>query len=117
MKAKLDLAEIKRYCKGATPEPWTAELDYISAFIPGNRPNGEIIGRWHPSIGDLLSNEQKYANAKFAARARTDLPNVVEALEEAQKKLDAVEAWADEFSLAVIRDKRYELDRILKEGE
>ncbi|KKK47592.1 hypothetical protein LCGC14_3153620 [marine sediment metagenome] len=68
-------------CEAATPEPWVAELDYVSALIPGKRPNGEIIGRLQPSISDLFSREQEYANAEFAAHARSDLPAALEVLE------------------------------------
>ncbi|KKK80810.1 hypothetical protein LCGC14_2819750, partial [marine sediment metagenome] len=42
---KLDAEAAKKRCEAATDGPWKAELDYLSAFIPGKRPNGEIIGR------------------------------------------------------------------------
>ena len=80
----LDLPAILKQAEAASDGPWTAELDYVSAFIPGKRPNGEIIGRWQTSISGLLSNEQRQANAEFAADARTDVPMLVAALEEAQ---------------------------------
>ena len=87
----------KERCEAATPEPWTAELDYISAFIPGKRPNGEIIGRLEPSISDLFSREQKYANATFAAHARSDLPAALEVLEEAREEARKLRHWARDF--------------------
>ena len=92
----MDIAAAKKRCEAATKAPWKAELDYLSAFIPGKRPNGEIIGRLQPSISDLFPREQKYANAEFAAHARTDLPAALEA----QGKLEAVQALRDKLWLA-----------------
>ncbi len=119
----LDLPAIKKLCEAATEGPWTAELDYVSAFIPDKRPNGEIIGRWWPSISGLLSDGQRQANAEFAARARTLVPQLVEALEEAQKLLgrvpDAVRGEGKDLHFHPSKLKRLlaDIDRILKEGK
>ncbi|KKN21871.1 hypothetical protein LCGC14_0921000 [marine sediment metagenome] len=112
----LDLPAIEKLCEAATPEPWTAELDYVSAFIPDKRPNGEIIGRWWPSISGLLSDGQRQANAEFAARARTLVPQLVEALEEAQGKLKAVREWRKRYGVRGVLSvtNLSALDRILK---
>ncbi len=119
--SKFDPQAARARCEAAIPEPWRAELEYVSAFIPGKRPNGEIIGRWQPSISGLLSDEQMRANAEFAAHARTDLPAALEALEEAQKKLDAIRRAIDaasdsgQYSLALVEiGALLDLDRILK---
>ena len=85
----LNLPAILKQAEAALKGPWTAELDYVSAFIPGKRPNGEIIGRWQTSISGLLSDEQRQANAEFAAAARTNVPQLVAALQEAQKQVSA----------------------------
>jgi hypothetical protein len=50
---------------------------------------------------DQLSRKQRKANIEFAAHARSDLPAALEALEEAQGKLDEIQhhidkAWSRE---------------------
>ena len=119
----MDTAAAKKRCEAATEGPWIAELDYVAAFIPGKRPNGEIIGRWQTSISGLLSDEQRQANAEFAAHARSDLPAALEALEEAQGALKVIgdmhrSDGPNQFSLCidVARAARDAILRGSKEG-
>lgn len=52
----------------ATAGKWEQESTYFSAYCPGGRPNGEIIGSAHPSVGgtpDWLPKEEQKANAAF----------------------------------------------------
>jgi hypothetical protein len=81
-------AEWRRLCEAATPEPWVAEWDYVSGDVPDGRPNGEIILKCHPSRRDLLSEEQNKNNAAFIAAARSALPRLLIALEQAERERD-----------------------------
>ncbi len=48
------------------PRPWWTEAEYVAAQLPNGRPNGEVIGSFHPSIRDILSPTQRKANAAHA---------------------------------------------------
>ncbi len=50
-----------------TPGPWEAEWQYISAKVPGGRPNGEIIATFGPTAGSLRGKIPDRANALLAA--------------------------------------------------
>ena len=52
----------------ATSGKWTQESTYFSAYVPGGRPNGEIIGSAHPTVSGIpewLPKDQQRDNAAF----------------------------------------------------
>lgn len=75
MEMEADDLAIQSRTEAATKEPWVGEGDCVVASkgLPRSRPNGEVIGRFLPSISNLLSHEQNVANASLAANAPTDL--------------------------------------------
>ncbi len=62
---------------GITPGPWVAEHTYMSAMVKGRRPNGEVIGKMHPSINGLFTDTQNAINTLCAAAAPTMLVALV----------------------------------------
>ncbi len=102
----MDIAAAKKRCEAATLGPWVAEGGSIltSAKVP-------------------LALTMSYANARFAAHARTDLPAALEALEEAQGALKVIgdmhrSDGPNQFSLCidVARAARDAILRGSKEG-
>ena len=80
----MDIEQIRKLRDEATPGPWADEMDCIAGGPKGlrrSRPNGEVIGRMRPSIDDLLSQDERNANAKLAAAA-PDLADTAIALYE-----------------------------------
>jgi len=75
----MDIAAAKKRCEAATLGPWVAEGGSIltSAKVP-------------------LALTMSYANARFAAHARSDLPAALEALEEVQLRQEWVEGHLGE---------------------
>lgn len=78
---------IRERVEKATGGPWTKDLYYIVGQLPEGRPGGEVIGelratRWTGN-DPAYPNSQKEANADFVAHARRDIPDLLDALEEA----------------------------------
>ncbi len=72
----LDIPAIKKLCEAATPEPWRVET-FVRLF--------EVFDEHGSSIYNGKDNR------KFIAQARTLVPQLVEALEEAQGQLARIE--------------------------
>ncbi|KKM02993.1 hypothetical protein LCGC14_1778860 [marine sediment metagenome] len=105
--SRLDLPAIKKLCEAATHEPWAVFYDEGLGY-------GIVSPDWE--MGYV-----PYDAADFIAAARTLVPQLVEALEEAQGKLEAVRRAIDaasdsgQYSLALVEiGSLLDLDRILK---
>lgn len=97
----------------ATPRPWAAEHEYISAtqealIFQGtrSRPNGEIIAACHPSIPRLLTPEHNRANAEMIVHRVNSHDTLVDILRDVKTRLEefaeghcpkAVAAWEDTY--------------------
>ena len=87
--SSLNVKEARERCEAATEGPWemfeAKDSPPIVRKVNGQRFVCEVRGSWQT----MLTKD-----AEFIAHARSDLPAALEALEEAQGKLDAVEeAW------------------------
>jgi hypothetical protein len=119
----MDIQAAKKRCEAATEGPWEFTDGFYgwdSGIFPvgcEDKLNQSIIANNGRGNGDPTE-----ADAEFMARARSDLPAALEALEEAQGKLDAVEQWLEPSGVAQhheVTKVRNELRAILhpKEGE
>ncbi len=103
-----DIAEIKARYEAATGGPWKLDVRWPDDVLSYG---GNTVCRLKHPFDDMML-EGNVANDKdFIAYARTDIPALVEALEEAQGKLDAVEEWNKSFGGTVLYEH---LARILK---
>ncbi len=125
----LDLPAIKKLCEAATAEPWkvitSSEGDewYFGHHVAGEfevqqRDTKEVIAVY--GLDQDEAGRPKTANAEFIARARTLVPQLVEALEEAQRKLARIETGmctcdAGPVYACLVHDPPSVLGRILKE--
>lgn len=75
--------------------PWVVEQDYVSAMIPGCRPNGEIIICCHPTAENHRCSVPNVANATFLVRACNAHYGLVAACEEAADWMDMYEENED----------------------
>ena len=102
----LDLPAIKKLCEAATAEPWkvitSSEGDewYFGHHVAGEfevqqRDTKEVIAVY--GLDQDEAGRPKTANADFIAQARTLVPQLVEALEEAQQRSDAIEGRLSEI--------------------
>ena len=95
---ELDLAAIRARYEAATEGPWiNAHGEFVSqaeTYIAICRVNRPVLEDIVAGKTILAPRGAEQANEDFIAHARTDLPAVVEALEEAQKKLEAVRTQA-----------------------
>jgi len=69
----LDLQAIRARVEAATPAPWTAHDDGLV---------------WPDRMGDPVSGSEQLADAEFIAAARSDIPALLAALDEAQRERD-----------------------------
>ena len=113
---RLDLPAIKKLCEAALDGPWESQPHQELAAA------GNFFTRW-----DIITQQKRLVvkgiygsdDAEFIAQARTLVPQLVEALEEAQGKLEAVQEWRRALA-EQIRDgggailNWNSLDRILK---
>ena len=81
----IDLEAIRKRCEAATPEPWYMVMvadDPVICTGPGyDYPC--VFGNLEPQPG---IEGRKVANGDFAAHARTDLPAVLDLVEELERK-------------------------------
>ena len=80
------LAEIRARAEAATPGPW----ECIESFPPGEfalaaRPPDEVGPLTIAIVGNDDAWEDAEANTQFAAHARTDIPALLDYIEELQK--------------------------------
>ena len=108
----MDTAAARKRCEAAKPGPWRATgfdglkegANYHDFSIIASQIGDEDI--FITNIGPFfcpveVSKEQaadEWATAEFIAHARTDLPAALEALEEAQGKLEAVQKLPAELA-------------------
>ena len=120
----LDLPAIKKRCAAATDGPWEHGTG------PYGWDDGIIVAEQSPSFGGgggvVITNSghggtsPSDADAEFIAAARTNVPMLVAALEEAQGKLERIETGlctcgdSPIFS-CLVHDSGSLLARILKE--
>jgi hypothetical protein len=71
-------------CEAATPVPWVQ-----------SNTHSDVLGPTLAIIARLRLETNHEANLDFIAHARSDLPTALEALEEAQRKLEAVREWSE----------------------
>lgn len=48
------------------PRPWWNEREYVAAHVPNGRPNGEVIGKFIPSVDRLVDGVSRTENASHA---------------------------------------------------
>ncbi len=95
MNAVLDLPAIKKLCEAALDGPWESQPHQELAAA------GNFFTRW-----DIITQQKRLVvkgiygsdDAEFIAQARALVPQLVEALEEAQGKLDAMLAWSGKLA-------------------
>lgn len=100
------LAEIKARAEKATPGPWEVEGPETETYRPGGKCDGirtlanpsQCLGRdreYFPSI--VVADSGVYPpcllDAEFIVSARTDVPDMADALEEARALLERLE-WS-----------------------
>ncbi len=80
------ISELRRLCEAATPGPWLSEIDGYGVK--------EVIGPRLINIddGSGLRKYPCYADLTFIAASRTALPELLDALEAAQKPTPLVTA-------------------------
>lgn len=80
----IDTEAVRRRVEAATPGPWTAHDDGLV---------------WPERMGDPVSGSTELADAEFIAHARSDVPALLAALEEARRERDELltkaRAWRD----------------------
>ncbi len=79
----LDLPVIKKLCEAASPGPWE----------PSGAKN-DVLGPKLDIIACFCEREDYEADAEFIAQARTNVPLLVAALQEAQAEIKRLEALA-----------------------
>ncbi|MFH8627815.1 hypothetical protein ACH4A8_39010 [Streptomyces vietnamensis] len=99
--------EIKARTNAATPGTWCTEYDgtgtySITADVRLHLDTGFSFG---PSICTLASDDdaQAYANAVFIARARADIPQLLDWIGQLQAEVDSLRAEKDQLRQALIR--------------
>ena len=123
--AEFDPQAARERCKAASEGPWVnAHGEFVSqadTFIAICRVNRPVLEDIVAGKSVLAPRGAEQANKDFIAHARTDLPAALEALEEAQGKLEAVQRLGADYFHGGIGGVAYELARILsperKEGE
>ena len=82
----MDLPVIKKQAEAATPEPWwrRRDIDFSILGPPDDEHGGDLV------IARASVNE----DAEFIAAARTNVPMLVAALEEAQGEARKLRHWA-----------------------
>ena len=104
------LAEIRARSEAATPGPW----ECIESFPPGEyalaaRPPDEAFPLTLAVVGNDDAWEDAEANTQFVAHARTDIPALLDYIEELEAKLSLTydEAERVETALAAIRSSKW----------
>jgi hypothetical protein len=89
--------EIRTRCETATRGPWSHKREYIYSL----RENGQR----DMSVGECTTwNEMAYENATFIANARQDVPDLLDALEEAQAESKRPRGDREGWSTEVLAD-------------
>lgn len=78
-----------------TPTPWVQEAEYISAMVPGGRPNGEIIVQCWPTVSRLRHETPNEANAAFIVRACNTHEELLDSLRLAIAAHEDSSIWLD----------------------
>ncbi|MFB7605225.1 hypothetical protein [Streptomyces gardneri] len=102
------LNEIKERAEAATAGTWCTEYDgaatySITADVRLSLDNGFSFG---PPICTLATDDngdQAYANAAFIARARADIPRLLDWIEQLQAEVDSLRNEKDQLRQALIR--------------
>jgi len=94
MMTEFDIQAARKRCEAATPGPWK-----IRAAVNGFDKDVAILDSFGQIIAEVFMQVNRevfrpaVANAAFIKHARSDLPAALEALEEAQGKLEWVKRW------------------------
>lgn len=98
----MKLAEIRAREQAATKGEWKSDEMYIVAEVPWGRPGGEVIGQMHPTAQGPrpeYSKSERVANASFSAHAKQDIPDLLDALENAIELLGYFSRFAKEIDV------------------
>jgi protein tyrosine phosphatase (PTP) superfamily phosphohydrolase (DUF442 family) len=68
------VAAIHVYEQAATVGPWSTDAYLVVGPVAGGRPGGEVIIQCRPTRPGPGPSQGDYANARFVAAARADVP-------------------------------------------
>jgi hypothetical protein len=113
--SELDTQAARARCEAATEEPWAVDgLNRLFIVAPKHPKHG-IITDFGPRA--TKGHPERDANAEFIARARSDLPAALDALEEAQGNIERPKGVScchhhpdNDSSLAVVLEERSKWD-------
>ena len=99
-KGGMDIKErqaIRERVEKATAGKWEQDERYVVAEVPGGRPGGEVIIQAQNTVTFLKGypTAEKVTNANFIAHGRQDIPDLLDAFEEAIGLLDESDRYAE----------------------
>lgn len=102
------LNEIKERAEAATPGTWCTEYDgaatySITADVCLHPDSGFSFGPPICTVASDDSGDQAYANAGFIARARTDVPRLIDWIDQLQAEVESLRSEKDQLRQALIR--------------
>ncbi len=86
----MDIQAARERCEAATEGPWLRHQWGTKSQVVEAKVNTETAPGIKMVGQRILAREMLKANAEFVAHARSDLPAALEALEEAQGKLEVL---------------------------
>ncbi|GHG30913.1 hypothetical protein [Streptomyces filamentosus] len=95
------LNEIKDCADAATDGTWCIEYDGATYSITGNPAAGTAICTMTNEAG-LDGAAQTWANAHFIARARADIPRLLDWIDQLQAEVDSLRAEKDQLRQVLI---------------
>lgn len=93
----MNTAELRRLYEAATPDEWEINEPAVSGYvqivgnIEGDACDDGSLRIIHTHVCDIIDNDNEQANAAFIAAAHNSMPALLDAVEERDRLMEALE--------------------------